>query len=97
MNSMQLTLLVSILRAETGSNFSIGDLLMLPVIRCLIFWDLRHSLIAIDTVMQHKKHFKNAGLSFRIGAFGKNDSCFGQTIGVPHNYIMQRNVCQSYS
>ena len=41
MNSMQLTLLVSILRAEAGSNFSIGDLLMLPVIRCLFCWLLR--------------------------------------------------------
>jgi hypothetical protein len=33
MNSMQLTLLVSILRTEAGSSFSIGELLMLPVIR----------------------------------------------------------------
>ena len=41
MNSMQLTLLVSILRAEAGSKFSIGDLLMLPVIRCLFCWLLR--------------------------------------------------------
>jgi hypothetical protein len=32
MNSMQLTLLVSILRAAAASNFSIGDLLLLPVI-----------------------------------------------------------------
>ncbi len=33
MNSMQLTLLVSILRSKAGSSFSIGDLLLLPVIR----------------------------------------------------------------
>jgi hypothetical protein len=38
MNSMQLTLLVSILRTEAGSIFSIGDLLLLPVIRCLLFY-----------------------------------------------------------
>jgi hypothetical protein len=38
MNSMQLTLLVSILRANAGSNFSIGDLLLLPVIRYPLFY-----------------------------------------------------------
>jgi hypothetical protein len=50
MNSMQLTLLVSILRTEAGSNFSIGDLLLLPVIRCLLFyWSLSIQLHWVTT------------------------------------------------
>jgi hypothetical protein len=36
MNSMQLTLLVSFLRTESGSSFSIGELFMLPVIRFVL-------------------------------------------------------------
>ncbi len=82
MNSMQLTLLVSILRADSGSNFSIGDLLTLPVIRCLFcFVFLRIFLIVIDPVIQYQKHFNNVGLSFGKSAFGKHDVRFGQAIG----------------
>jgi hypothetical protein len=65
MNSMQLTLLVSILRAEAGSKFSIGDLLTLPVIRCLFCWLSRFEYFS-DNTIQHNEHFKNAGRPFGI-------------------------------